>query len=180
MKTEMIDRLVAPYVKNQQLTYRDFDKIFGPLFIHKKDEYEVDSYLESKGIELVDELPPETDDTRAAANADVKVERQAVGQAEESDAADDEEIVSDDAFADLDGQDEELTDEPDDEEDEKEPVLYHEDIRQRNETLCIMMQRGNEQARQDLCIKNQRLVYKYARRCSKWTSYNGPLVKTTC
>lgn len=36
------------------------------------------------------------------------------------------------------------------------------DYRQANEILCALIQQGNEAAKQAICIKNQRLVWKYA------------------
>lgn len=49
-------------------------------------------------------------------------------------------------------------------------TIYRKDIKQSNETLCHLIQQGNKQAEQDLCIKNQKLVYKYVliyRKCYK-------------
>ena len=43
-------------------------------------------------------------------------------------------------------------------------------IKQTNETLCRLIQRGNEQAKNDICIKNRNLVMKYA---SKYSKYYG-------
>ena len=42
------------------------------------------------------------------------------------------------------------------------PVIYRKKIKQSNEILCRLIQQGNKQAELDLCIKNKRLVCKYA------------------
>ena len=43
-----------------------------------------------------------------------------------------------------------------------EPVVVNEVVKQSNEILCVMIQQGNLQAEQDLCVKNKKLVDKYA------------------
>ena len=42
-----------------------------------------------------------------------------------------------------------------------EPVVVNKDVKQSNEILCVMIQQGNLQAEQDLCVKNKKLVDKY-------------------
>lgn len=42
------------------------------------------------------------------------------------------------------------------------PVVVNEVVKQSNEILCVMIQQGNLQAEQDLCVKNKKLVDKYA------------------
>lgn len=44
---------------------------------------------------------------------------------------------------------------------EAEYLLFNHDIKQSNEILCTLIQQGNRQAVQDLCVKNKRLVDKY-------------------
>lgn len=41
-------------------------------------------------------------------------------------------------------------------------VFYNRDVKQSNDTLIRLIQEGNKQARQDLCVKNEGLVRKYA------------------
>lgn len=41
-------------------------------------------------------------------------------------------------------------------------VVFRKNIKQSNEILCHLIQQGNKQAEQDLCVKNKRLVCKYA------------------
>lgn len=40
-------------------------------------------------------------------------------------------------------------------------TVYYQNIYQSNEILCSLIQDGNEQAKQDLCVKNEKLVDKY-------------------
>ena len=49
--------MVAPYIKDNQLTYDDFDYVFGKILIHR-DQYTVVEFLENKGIHLVDVIIP--------------------------------------------------------------------------------------------------------------------------
>ncbi len=41
-------------------------------------------------------------------------------------------------------------------------VLFYKDIKQSNDTLIRLIQEGNKQAKQDLCVKNKSLVSKFA------------------
>lgn len=50
----------------------------------------------------------------------------------------------------------------DSEEDDKEILFINDHIKQSNEILCQLIQQGNLQSRQDICVKNRRLVDKYA------------------
>ena len=43
-------------------------------------------------------------------------------------------------------------------------IIQRKNIKQSNEILCSLIQRGNRQAENDLCVKNHGLVYKYANR----------------
>lgn len=45
----------------------------------------------------------------------------------------------------------------------REEVLLYKNIHQSNEILCSLIREGNAQAKQDLCVKNQRLVYKFVK-----------------
>ena len=48
------------------------------------------------------------------------------------------------------------------EESVEEPIFINKNIKQSNEILCSLIQEGNQQAKQDLCVKNEYLVMKYA------------------
>ena len=54
-----------------------------------------------------------------------------------------------------------------------ETVFTNYDVKQSNEVLCALIQQGNKQAAQDLCVKNKLLVDKYAAAYSK--KYNHHL-----
>ena len=41
-------------------------------------------------------------------------------------------------------------------------VIFRKKIKQSNEILCHLIQKGDKQAEQDLCVKNKKLVCKYA------------------
>lgn len=45
---------------------------------------------------------------------------------------------------------------------ENDDVVFSDSIKQSNEILCVFIQRGDKQAAQDICVKNKRLVGKYA------------------
>ncbi|MBR5090653.1 MAG: sigma-70 family RNA polymerase sigma factor [Ruminiclostridium sp.] len=125
-----------PYSKNGFMTYDSFDIAFSDY--SRKQQYEIVEELYSYGIELADSLDG------------IPV----VGRADGS-------LV------------------PDDNDDGNFSILYDENIfkdttssseiihinkivKQSNATLCALIQQGNMQAKQDICIKNQRLVSKYA------------------
>jgi len=52
-------------------------------------------------------------------------------------------------------------------------IIVRDEIKQANPILCALIQQGNKQAEQDLCIKNKRLVFKIASKCYKM--YNSSL-----
>lgn len=145
----MILSMVAPYIKDNQLTYDDFDYVFGKILIHR-DQYTVVEFLENKGIHLVDVIIPskeaidnpeimtESNHEKTLSKIDIN-EKQAPHDKESSD------IV-------------------------KQPLLEKLNIYQSNEQLCLLAQRGSQQAMQDLCIKNERLVKKIASRYKQRTT----------
>lgn len=132
MNEEIILQMTMPYVKDGSITYDEFDGIFS--ILSKKEQYAVVEILYKAGIDLVDEHINEDE---------FILEIDSV----ESDD-DDFEILYDESI---------FKDTP-----ESEDVLVvKKNIRQTNENLCAMIQRGNQKAVQDLCIKNQGLVDKY-------------------
>ncbi len=102
MNSQYIFKTIRPFVRDNKLTYDDFDKIFG--FLPRKEQYPIaDTIQDDLNIELVDELedlpeevPPVTDPAR--------------------------------------------------------------EIKMPNKLLIRLIQDGDQQARQDLCIKNRELV----------------------
>lgn len=117
---EAIRKEIIPYVVCNELTYDDFDKIFG--FLPLKEQYPIAYIIEDDlKVKLVDEItsPP------------------------------DEEVP------------EETT-----------PLLSREarEIKTSNKILIGLIQSGDEQARQDLCVKNRGLVEKFAAKYEKFFS----------
>ena len=53
-----------------------------------------------------------------------------------------------------------------------EPLLVNNKITQSNEVLCKLIQEGNQQAKQDLCIRNKNLVFKFAHRYEKYLGHD--------
>ena len=109
---------IRPYVKDNRLTYDDFDKIFG--FLERREQYAiVDALRDNLKIELVDEIdsPPEEEEIPAEVAALI--------------------------------------------------VRKPHEIKVPNKFLVRLIQSGDEQARQDLCVKNSGLVGKFAVKCHK-------------
>ncbi len=112
MNTQYIFERIKPCVKDNKLTYDDFDKIFG--FMQRKEQYPIAYAIQDElHVELVDELNEPT--------------------AEEIPA----EVVS-------------LI------------VRQPHEIKVPNKFLIRLIQDGDEQAKQDLCVKNSGLVGKFA------------------
>lgn len=97
-----------------------------------KEQYEVSEILFRKGIELVD-----TDEDETILDVEFRKEDE-----------EDFEILYDNSIFQNQGGDTTY-------------LEVNHDIRQSNEVLCVLIQRGNRQAVQDLCMKNKRLVDKY-------------------
>lgn len=107
MNSQYILKTIRPFVRDNKLTYDDFDKVFG--FLPRKEQYSIaDAIQDDLHIELVDELE----------EVPAKVEPIIIRQSQE--------------------------------------------IKMPNKLLIRMIQDGDEQARQDLCVKNSGLVEKIA------------------
>lgn len=101
-------------------------------FLSKKEQYKVADILYSNGINLIDEHP-----------------KNIVLDVVDDDITDEFEILYDnDIF--------------EDDKSKKKIYKINDYVLQSNENLCYLIQKGNEQAIHDLCVKNRRLVYKYA------------------
>ena len=110
---------IRPYIRNNQLTYADFDKLFG--FLALKEQYPiVDAIRDNLKIELVDEIDSPPD---------------------EENFSDEDEIPAEIASL---------------------IVRKPHEIKVSNKFLIRLIQNGDEQARQDLCVKNSGLVGKFA------------------
>lgn len=118
MNTQYLLKQIRPYVKDNKLTYDDFEKVFG--FLPLKEQYPICYAIQDDlNIELVDEITSEP---------------------EEEDSP--EEVA---------------------------PLIFRDahEIKIPNKFLIRLIQAGDEQARQDLCVKNSRLVGKFALKHSK-------------
>ena len=140
MNEEIILGMVGPYVKDSAITYNEFDQIFS--ILSRKEQYTVTDILYKNGIDLVD----------AHIKDDILVlDVDSEDEFDEKLEDDDFEVLYDEALFRDNGV----------HESEIEHLIVHKDIRQSNEILCSLIQQGNRQAAQDLCIKNKRLVDKY-------------------
>lgn len=139
MNTVLILEMIKPYIKNKSMSYKDFEGVFS--FLSKKEEYEVINFLFSKGIELVDDTNDEEFNILYNENIfkDTFMSNKKVSEKEEI-KKNKNEILE---------------------------VRKEKNIKQSNEILCSLIQNGNRQAIQDLCIKNEKLIIKYAKECSK-------------
>lgn len=129
MNEELIIKIVAPYIKNNSITYNEFEKLFSML--EKKEQYEVTDILFINNIEL----RPDEDEKDSNENEENN---------NKSEKCNNEEVFIDSTTSD--------------------ELEINMNIRQSNEILCSLIQEGNKQAEQDLCIKNKGLVDKYSAR----------------
>lgn len=138
MNEEIILNMAKPYVKDGMLSYSLFDNIYSMLSL--KEQYRVCEILNGNGIQLeddVDEAADSDDSTEIILDAD-----------EQKDGF---EVLYDKGI--FKGANDTTT----------QPYSYDfSSVKQSNETLCYLVQKGNEQARQDICLKNKNLIYKYA------------------
>lgn len=121
MNIDAISKEISPYVVNGELTYDDFDKIFG--FLPRKEQYPIAYTIQDDlKIELVDEI--------TSAPAEEKIPNETL------------------------------------------PLIFRtaRKIPASNKILVDLIQGGDEQARQDLCIKNRGLVEKFASKYEKLLS----------
>lgn len=128
--------MIQPYLANNTITYWEFDNLFEML--SRQEQYEVIDVLIKNDIDLVD--PPPTD---AMSKEDDVLNN------EEDNALVEEFLIKyGDVFQDY--------------TEKTEYEFQYTNIRQSNENLCFLIQQGNQQAKNDICNKNQGLVRKYA------------------
>lgn len=142
MNEEIILKMVEPYLKDNAITYKEFDNIFE--FLSLKEQYEVVELLFSHGISLED-LEKDDDNENIIDIEDVL--ELDFNEAEEDESEDFDVLYDDNIFKDKNS-------------DNSHVVLYK-NIKQSNDILCRLIQEGNKQARQDICVKNKLLVDKY-------------------
>lgn len=132
--------MAEPYVKDGAITYDEFDHLFS--ILSRKEQYKVSDILFDNGINLVDSHIAED-----ALVLDIDV----VDDLAEDLSADDFEILYDeDLFGDKSSGSAHF-----------EELVINKKVHQSNEILCNLIQQGNRQAVQDLCVKNHGLVSKY-------------------
>ncbi|WP_196602650.1 RNA polymerase sigma factor RpoD/SigA [Pectinatus frisingensis] len=134
MNKEVILKMVEPYLINDKLTYNTFDKIFNML--SNREQYDACEMLAQLNIELVDEI--------STIPAVQKIN-------------DFEILYDNNIFIDL--KDEDKSHNTSTNNDKN--LLIH-DVKLSNLSLIKLIQDGNQQAKQDLCIANRKLVDKYA------------------
>lgn len=136
LREDIILQMVQPYVKDGAITYDEFDGVFDILSL--KEQYAVTDVLYSNGINLIDKHI-EISDLNLEAITEIENDSN-----NEFEILYDESLFKDVGFSEAD-----------------ENLTISKEIKQSNEVLCNLIQRGNRQAIQDLCIKNKRLVDKY-------------------
>ena len=149
MNEELILKMVDPFVKDGTLTYTCFDELFSML--SRKEQYAVCELLYINSILLVDDNQNSTvpsEGSESILEVDEFPDEQTgliIPEKEEISGAFD--ALKDPGFASKD-------------------LLFLSpgEIKTNNETLVHLIQQGNQQAKQDLCIKNEKLVIKCANR----------------
>lgn len=134
-------QLAQPYVKSGYMTYDDFDKVFCEY--SRKKQYEIVETLFSLGVELFDGNSPAID--IVSSTIEDLTDPTNITE-EERDSSNFEILYDENIFKDK----------------SSKVISIYSNVNQKNETLCKLIQQGNTQARQDICIKNERLVQKYA------------------
>lgn len=137
MNNEIILSMIQPYTRDGTITYSEFEKIFS--FLSLREKYDVVEILTQQDIILIDD----------------QMDEDIVGL----DFEDLDDIEEDDGIEIL--YDESLFKDKGDVDSNHEYLLIPRTVKQSNEILCSLIQQGNRQAMQDICIKNKRLVDKY-------------------
>ena len=140
MNEELILKMAESSLKNGVLTYEVFDRIYGML--SRKEQYQVCEILHKNGIQLEDIYE---DKELSSLTYDVTISEEQISDTEDDDT---EPLFDESLFKDS--------------ENSGEYVLFYKDIKQSNDTLIRLIQEGNRQARQDICVKNESLVRKFA------------------
>lgn len=146
--------MIEPYVVEKTISYSDFDNIFEMLSL--REQYLVVDILIAQQIDLVETIQANHSGTeeREEIFLDIDIINGIEEDEENNDVFDnpdmfeikyDENIFRDGERA------EQIQD-----------VKQFDKIKQSNTTLCHLIQHGNLQAMSDLCVKNQKLVFKYA------------------
>ena len=151
MNEHLILSMAEPYVKDGSITYDQFENIYSMLSLREK--YDVTEILYKNGIDLIGE-EEQADKDSFILDADIEddeIEEDSTETGDEFSILYDTGLFKDSNF------NSELP----------ETLVVNRNVKQSNEILCTLIQQGNMQATQDLCVKNQRLVAKYAAAYSK-------------
>ena len=151
MNEHLILSMAEPYVKDGSITYDQFENIYSMLSL--KEKYDVTEILYKNGIDLIAEVE-KTEKEDFILEADI----------DEDDFDNDVEDERN-LFSVL--YDTSLFKDSNYNPDAPETLFVNRNVKQSNEILCTLIQQGNLQATQDICVKNQRLVDKYAAAYSK-------------
>lgn len=134
---------VSSYSRNGYITYENFEKLFAKH--SRKEQYELVEELFANGIELIDQY----ETNKNLSELSIEALTDPVNITIEDRSTDSFEILYDNSiFLDKRTTNTYLT--------------VNKNIKQSNSTLCELIQAGNLQACQDLCVKNELLVLKYA------------------
>ncbi len=144
MNENKVIAMVKPYIKDNELTYDEFDQIFSMLSLHE--QYSAIEVINKNGIELVDEhkltfsnVMKDAFDDKERSGLSIEQNPMSINNKSNPTVACKNE----------------------DEEHQERFLLVRNRIDLSNKVLAQMIQEGDMQAKQDLCIKNQRLVDKY-------------------
>ncbi|WP_312458317.1 sigma-70 family RNA polymerase sigma factor [Proteiniclasticum sp.] len=158
MNKEIIIKMVKPLVKNNQLTYDQFHEIFSML--SRKEQYDVTNILEENQIELVDYYTICNSDFD---NKEIRSTLYGENDHFNERKANDNELLTYDI-------DESVFKDETKPREENTPQLLYKNIKQSNEVLCRLIQQGSQQAKQDICVKNEGLVRTCAIKYEKYYS----------
>lgn len=146
MNEEIILSMVNQYVKDGAITYDEFDDIFSDLSL--REQYKVTEILYKNGINLVDE---QIDEETMILDID--------------DFDDTSENLPDDKLKIL--YDDSIFQDKDESSSGFDTLVLQRNIKYTNDFLCYLIQQGDRQALQDLCMKNEHLVDKYVKAYNK-------------
>ncbi len=151
MNEQLILSMAEPYVKDGSITYDQFENIYNMLSL--KEKYEVTEILYKNGIDLIsEEEKTEKDNFILEVNIDEDdFDNDVEDEQKPFPVLYDTSLFKDSNFN----------------PNVPETLVVNRTVKQSNEILCTLIQQGNLQATQDLCVKNKRLVDKYAAAYSK-------------
>ncbi len=139
MNEQVIVGMAQPYAKDGAITYEEFERIYDMLSLREK--YAVTDILYNNGIDII-----ANDEQIDEENFILDIDEPDEDEEAAFEILYDEGLFKDSGFKDSASDD---------------TVFINKSIKQSNEVLCALIQKGNLQAEQDICVKNRRLVDKY-------------------